>query len=204
MPMNPRGRGKRPGDRSCEMKSADRGWASRPQLWLKASHLWRLGVQADSLSFPHFPSHPGEGLAGGEQARLVGALTQRYRSWGGGAEALSLLRVRPGAGPQFGAFPDIPGGGAATGVESRSLSHREADGGEAVGDLRRQRHGHCAANLPRGFTRSLGSLSGCSCVSTNLSLGPLSLVLFPDSFRVSVAQAGHGLGTILLPRPPEY
>lgn len=81
------------------MKSADRGWASWPQLWLKASHLWRLGVQADSLSFPHFPSHPEEGLAGGEQARLVGALTQRRRSWGGGAEA------QPPQGP--------PRGGAA-------------------------------------------------------------------------------------------
>lgn len=33
--------------------------------------------------------------------------------------------------------------------------------------------------------------------------GSLSPVLFPDFFRVSVAHAGHGLGTVLLPGPSE-
>lgn len=90
-------------------------------------------MQVNSLSFPHFPSHPKEGLVGGEQARLVGALTQTRWSRGGGeaGQRLRLLRVRPRAGQQLGAFPDIPGGGAHTGVESRSLNHREAEGGGA-------------------------------------------------------------------------
>lgn len=89
-------------------------------------------MQVDSLSFPHFPSHPKEGLAGGEQAGLVGALTQTRRSLGGGAEAPPPPGPPRGGTQQLGAFPDIPGGGAHTGVESRSLSHREAEGGGAA------------------------------------------------------------------------
>lgn len=89
-------------------------------------------MQVDSLISPHFPSHPEEGLPGGEQARLVGALIQKLRSLGGGAETPPPPPGPPRGGTERGAFPDIPGGGAVTGVESRSLSHREAEGGGAA------------------------------------------------------------------------
>lgn len=93
---------------------------------------------AGGLPFcPRVPLPSWAGLVGGEQARLVGGMTQRQAGAGGGGARGREGRRRaspmtpplppfspPRGGAQpLGAFPDFPGGGAVAGVESRSLTY---------------------------------------------------------------------------------
>lgn len=138
---------------------------------------------------------------------------------GGGGTLPGLLPFsaspRPGVGPRrSGAFPDFPGGGAAAGVESGSLSHRRRRGrlwahrGRGMvaapqtcpGGLRR-----LSGSLPRSpsvFATCLTSL-WLSPAPPSVSVSPsLLLSLSPGTLKVGVGAQGRDFGRTQA--PPEW